>query len=786
MEVRCSNCATEYEFDDALVSARGTSVKCTNCGHQFRVHPAASSVVGAETWVVRDAHGKETTFTSLRDLQQGIVKGQLDPRHELSHSGKPFRPLEDIYELQTFFSAARQRPLNRQAPRTLLGVGRDPQPPQPPRPSDALVNRGGDAQFNRVSTPPPRKRVELPDRETPVAGIPALKSQPGGFGAFASADAKSGFDSGSRSVPVARQHMSSRPATSVDRASASAAAAEVPWQHLQGLRSDSDDSELRPGGGSGLRWVALVVVVGALGLIGATVGRDYFLGFIRPEQARPEVDQRVPALLEQARLALTRGDFENAHAELAKASLLGEADPDVAAALARLEVAQAEPLWLQLRVGTALDAARAAATEKLAAAEQLAPRRKKASPAELATEAAAVEARAVEKKQLELAFQERINKARGAVAAAVQRAPAALDVVRAHVDELRMEGQVGQARKLVGALSAEASNPDNAYSLGALDVAEGESGYPSAIDRLRVATRTEEGLGKARALLIYVLAQSGDATSARAEFDKLERLAPRHRALGSLRSLVELSTARVAAAAPAVEAPVVKRPVPPAPKPAAPAGGDIQSQLTQAATLHREGDLNGAERAYQNVLARSSTNVTALSGLGDIARQRHATATAAAFYDQALKNDRNHVPTLMARADMYWAAGNRILGVALYRRALAQVGPSTALGQRAMARIEEFDKQVQAPDAPAASAPTEVAPSSPTAPAGESGNDVAPKQGADEPGSAEPVPAAPPPAPAAPPKASVPAPLPTPTPSVPPGGVQADPDPSRGGSANAP
>src|SRR6187549_2025679 len=109
MEVRCSNCATEYEFDDALVSARGTSVKCTNCGHQFRVHAPKGA---SEKWVVRDTRGKETTFTSLRDLQQAIVKGAIDPKHEMAHGDRAFRPLQDIYELQTFFDVARQRALH--------------------------------------------------------------------------------------------------------------------------------------------------------------------------------------------------------------------------------------------------------------------------------------------------------------------------------------------------------------------------------------------------------------------------------------------------------------------------------------------------------------------------------------------------------------------------------------------------------------------------------------------------------------------------------------------------
>src|SRR5688572_26306109 len=239
MEVRCSNCATEYEFDDALVSARGTSVKCTNCGHQFRVHPTTAAPTVAEKWVVRDAQKRETTFTSLRDLQQAIVKGQLSPQHQLSHGGQAFRPLEDIYELQTFFNAARQRPPNRPAPRTLLGVGRDGQPPQ------------------RSSTPPPRKRhSDVPqDRVTPVAAMPAVGA--------ATAPALDGTGAGSGPRPVESgqrpavqrpsplppsQTMLERPQVSPHSTTAPPAqVAQLPWQNLHGLHADADVEAMRKG-----------------------------------------------------------------------------------------------------------------------------------------------------------------------------------------------------------------------------------------------------------------------------------------------------------------------------------------------------------------------------------------------------------------------------------------------------------------------------------------------------------------------------------------------------------
>ena len=37
MDVTCERCGTEYEFDETLVSERGTTVKCTNCGHLFNL-----------------------------------------------------------------------------------------------------------------------------------------------------------------------------------------------------------------------------------------------------------------------------------------------------------------------------------------------------------------------------------------------------------------------------------------------------------------------------------------------------------------------------------------------------------------------------------------------------------------------------------------------------------------------------------------------------------------------------------------------------------------------------
>src|SRR5690606_14515439 len=102
MDVSCSRCGTEYEFDDALVSDRGTTVKCTNCSHQFKVHPSGG-MGGPERWVVRTTSGRELAYTSLRDLQKGISQRQIGPDDLLSRGGGSPRALASIAELEPFF-----------------------------------------------------------------------------------------------------------------------------------------------------------------------------------------------------------------------------------------------------------------------------------------------------------------------------------------------------------------------------------------------------------------------------------------------------------------------------------------------------------------------------------------------------------------------------------------------------------------------------------------------------------------------------------------------------------
>gem|GEM_PF-6120320 len=112
MDVTCNRCNTEYEFEEALVSSRGTTVKCTHCGHLFKVQRASRCQVlpGDIThWTVRQTDGRSTTLDTLSGLPSLIAEGKLGRDDELSRTGKLWRRLGDIEELDEHFSAADRR-----------------------------------------------------------------------------------------------------------------------------------------------------------------------------------------------------------------------------------------------------------------------------------------------------------------------------------------------------------------------------------------------------------------------------------------------------------------------------------------------------------------------------------------------------------------------------------------------------------------------------------------------------------------------------------------------------
>ncbi|WP_437547569.1 zinc-ribbon domain-containing protein [Sorangium sp. So ce367] len=598
MDVTCERCSTEYEFDDALVSERGTTVKCTNCGFQFKVRRTDGAL--PEKWVVRTLGGRELEFKMLRELQAAITQGQITRDDVISRGNARPRRLGSIAELEPFFKG----PGSIVMAGTALGIG-GPSPfpgrsrsltppglggpapaqtehsvaiPLPRAESDADVapesihdaetivrdvrevqsgrerpspRRGAQtATYDSEASAPARAMtkpgalpgVVVPPEEAPPLpdGHPARRQEPRTLRGAGVAEARQGSvrpaDAGGEgqgraagvvplrmpnSVPPPRIERADSPggedapvarrgaprAASEDHASRRAATSGSPTAPAEpeGRPSYVDEGDgdagitSLPSRRTGIaRWVVGLIVVGLMVVSAATLGPKYLKPAV---QARPAVsDDRVSALLAEGEKSLAEGDPETARDKLVKASALAEDDPRVAAALARVETVNADVRWLRLQLLAAGDADLDTARHELDVA---------------------------------------IERARKAVEHARRVAPANAEVTRAAIDLLRMQGDLASARKLVGAISAESAQPESALTLAALDLAEAHPSWAAVVERLRTAASIEQSPGRARALLVYALARSGDLAAARVENERLLATSRPHPLARPLRAFID-------------------------------------------------------------------------------------------------------------------------------------------------------------------------------------------------------------------------------------------------------
>ncbi|MEO7112036.1 MAG: zinc-ribbon domain-containing protein, partial [Polyangiaceae bacterium] len=161
MYVQCERCKTEYDFDDALVSERGTTVKCTNCAHQFRVK-RASSGGQQDRWVVTTITGQELIFTSLKELQRAIIAKLVARGDSLARGNASPRVLGAIAELEPFFENAEPG----KVPSPAVQEARTTQPRKayssrpPPVPGATVPALTPPPKRARSEPPPARARID--------------------------------------------------------------------------------------------------------------------------------------------------------------------------------------------------------------------------------------------------------------------------------------------------------------------------------------------------------------------------------------------------------------------------------------------------------------------------------------------------------------------------------------------------------------------------------------------------------------------------------------------------
>lgn len=211
MDVSCTRCGTEYEFDDALISERGTNVRCTQCGYQFKVFPTKLATVGPDEWIVLTGLGRRIVYRSLRELQNGIVKGDVAREDLLARGSKPPRPLGSIAELDPLFvvkSAPERQPstLTGVAPPKLSGT-----PSIPVRDEVPNFDTAGEPHTRSGVAPPPN--IPAPNQESrpssqaaslPLAGRSGTVLGLGGIGFHAKKPTTTGLDQNTSEPPQTR------------------------------------------------------------------------------------------------------------------------------------------------------------------------------------------------------------------------------------------------------------------------------------------------------------------------------------------------------------------------------------------------------------------------------------------------------------------------------------------------------------------------------------------------------------------------------------------------------
>jgi predicted Zn finger-like uncharacterized protein len=711
MEVLCERCQTEYDFDDALVSERGTTVKCTNCGHQFRIYRPKTLSSPPERWEVRTTDGRDLVFTSLRDLQRGITRGQVGRADVLTRGGLPSRALSEIAELEPFFPESGVPRLPSEHPLEATPKGLGPLESRPPVPS---IHRDDDddGEFEEATMPRVSAGTDrnLPPAQDLLGDEPAFEPE---TRRRPTTDSGETSDAGVSTEPP-RAPQPSRPEPARPPRPVEADVKPPRDVAIRGGRPNvmtPTPSDVRATYGSiddalsdprflsapppkrsaAARWVLAVVVLGALGVLGATVGRSYLMGAAASSTSSMASDPRVAGLLEAGLQHMKDGDLEAAKASFDKASVLAESDLNVSRALAHLANIKTDQAWLKLRL--------------------LGPDQ--------------VEVVRIAQSELETRAKQGLTASERAWSSAKDDPESA----RVRVDALRLAADLSQARSLVPKFVDKSSEPDFAYVLAALEMSEKTPNWTTVVDRLRVAAAGEQNLGRARAALVYALLRSGQVEAAKTELQTLEKRPRPHPLILELKAFFTRMEARAAdggipsvggadadvldpaqlpaAARPGPGGPGVVRDGEEGPGGEVPAGSH-QDYLRRAHAARQRGDLDAAEQLYRAALAQNPGDTEALSGLGDIAKARGDKSASVSYYEEVNKQNPGYIPALMGLADAKWDAGDKAGAVALYQQVISATSGQGPYAGRARQRVAEASRRPD--DSPA---PSEPAPSPP-------------------------------------------------------------------------
>lgn len=752
MDVVCDRCNTEYEFDDTLVSERGTTVKCTHCGHQFRIFRPKSDGTVARPWILKRSDGKTATFDSLAVLQRWITEGKASRADLLSRDGVDWKPLGSIAELESFFAqaevklraSASSKPTPPAAsaqalpPSAPLRRGTTPgMPPAPPPIAPPARPSGGSAApYGSHTAPPPSNVPSLPappmaptltaqsalrsappgvtKRPTPPSAPPAPSNvDPNGysmggveneltteayeFGGDTGIMEKWGEDGKPRlSKPAVGPPPVSPRATSLSSSHATPLIDDEPPQPNHTIVAKSS-------GRKGLFIGGVLVATLAGGAIAAWQAVKASSGHRNTTAAQDAVSSAIESAQASARAA-TRAGFDDAKESLT-ALLLAPAnrnDPRVLAARAAVLAARGESMRL-----------RAEDLEARAA-------RGGSDAATLRAEASIIRAGA-------LADIERARMDAAAAEAGAARVTTAADRARfelalAEVARI-VRGDLASARQHASAARAAGANTDLIDGLIARDAGE----FDVAVALLRRAADSSDADARARLALARIYAARGDRAGALEQLTALLRVRPQHDDALAMQTAIEAGLpplreggALAQAATDAGTVSVAQRTVavtadsgtPVAHVGAsAPASSSTASTVTAAAgssngpfagrsyewlieegeRLRARGQIERARSAFMAALGLRSDGCEAVTGLGFVEMRSGETGAAVLLFRRAIGLNNRYSDAYFGLAQAYERQSNTEQALRAYRQYL-EINPGGSHAREAQARIAALDR----------------------------------------------------------------------------------------------
>jgi predicted Zn finger-like uncharacterized protein len=694
MDVTCPRCQTDYEFDDALVSERGTTVKCTNCGHQFRVfrnRGAAAATADVEIWRIDKRDGQMLELRSLVELQRAIRAGRVGRQDLLRRGDGAPRRVGDIPELEPFFPAARAEGSSGPHTMPLPALGDRPVTATPawghaiapPEPSAARRPPSIPPPLKPPSVPPPpRVPVTVHTTPRPIApDAPPLGFEP----RDERPEQRVSFDEIAAEPPTHRRPDLTGP--SMQPPVGPAHGGEEPTANEPPPALDALFASNAPPPKKGNGVLVALVVVGGLLVAAGTVGRPYLQKLLAGGPAAPSASgaangDRLARELTGGQRARDEGDFAGAREAYLRATTLDDKSLQAWDGLCTAESELASAHWVAaLLQGSALERDQAssigaAAGRSCARWSELA--RASDDPKKVAADA------------------------RPARALAAQGDGAGV--------RLYLPSHSGEAVFAALATMAEATKSD-AAAIGAA----AKSVAPSLLKTPAVGIASPADL----ALCATILQLAGQGPTAQEMIAELARRAPRHLLLETLRGTTPSTAASADAGAPSASASVVATGPAPSSNAAGVSGGttttptgggatsaggddtagDYRSLNERAHKALAGGDATKAETLFRGALGQHPGDVDALYGLGQIARARGDHPGAMSYFKQVLDASSGFAPARIALADEQWNAGQQDEAKKNYTLYLERVSDGSG-ADRARSRTGLEKKTDPAPGSP--------------------------------------------------------------------------------------